>query len=94
MYINSNKLRALSPLLVTGIQIYFEKWDSHPSNDIKSNESNSPYPWICESHLFVLNSDANDIQKVLISFDPFLISYRPAYQDHGTQVHYLISTPV
>lgn len=47
--------------------------------------------WKCESHLFVLNSDANDIQKVLISFDPFLISYRPAYQDHETQIHYLIS---
>jgi len=46
MYINSNNLRALSLLLVTGILIYFERWDSHPSNDIKSNESNSPYPWI------------------------------------------------
>jgi cytochrome c biogenesis protein ResB len=44
MYINSNKLRVLSPLLVTGILIYFERWGSHPSNDVKSNESNSPYP--------------------------------------------------
>jgi len=48
MYINSNKLRAISPLLVTGILIYFERWDSHPSNDIKSNESNSPHPRILE----------------------------------------------
>ena len=48
--------------------------------------------WKCESHLFVLNRDANDIQKVQISFDPFLICYRLAYQDHGTQIHYLIST--
>ena len=29
--------------------------------------------WKCESHLFVQNSDANDMQKVLISFDPFPI---------------------
>jgi hypothetical protein len=48
MYINSNRLCVLSPLLVTGILIYFERWDSHPSNDIKSNESNSPYPRILE----------------------------------------------
>lgn len=27
--------------------------------------------WKSESHSFVLNSDANDIQKVQISFDPF-----------------------
>jgi len=50
--------------------------------------------WKCELHLFVLNSDVNDIQKVQISFDPFHICYRPAYQNHGTQIHYLISTLV
>jgi len=27
--------------------------------------------WKCESHLFVLNSNVNDIQKVQISYDPF-----------------------
>ena len=45
--------------------------------------------WKCESHLSVLNTNANDIQKVLISFDPFLISYRPTYRDHETQIHLL-----
>lgn len=48
MYIHSNRLCVLSPLLVTGILIYFERWDSYPSNDIKSNESNSPYQRILE----------------------------------------------
>ena len=46
MYINSNRLCVF--FTFTGILIYFERWNSHPSNDIKPNESNSPYPWILE----------------------------------------------